>query len=160
MTRRQTSIPRQWLIADERLGDDLWGALNRLPRGSGVLVLHSELSKGRRADLIAKVRRIAGRRGLLVVDEAAGQTARVHNLRELTKASGAPFIFLSPMFPTRSHPDWPPLPRMRAATLARLAKRPLIALGGMNERRFRTVAALGFAGWAGIDAWIRPPRGR
>jgi hypothetical protein len=47
---------------------------------------------------------------------------------------------------TQTHADWPPIPRMRAATLARLAHRQLIALGGMNEQRYAKIAALGFKG--------------
>jgi thiamine-phosphate pyrophosphorylase len=42
---------------------------------------------------------------------------------------------------------------MRAAALARLAGRKLVALGGMDERRFRRVERLGFVGWAGISAF-------
>jgi thiamine monophosphate synthase len=42
---------------------------------------------------------------------------------------------------------------MRAATLARLANRQAIALGGMNRQRYANVAALGFIGWAGISAF-------
>jgi thiamine-phosphate pyrophosphorylase len=57
------------------------------------------------------------------------------------------------MFATRTHPEMRPLPRMRAAALVRLTGRKAIALGGMNESRFRQVRALGFQGWAGIDAW-------
>jgi thiamine-phosphate pyrophosphorylase len=64
-------------------------------------------------------------------------------------------ILLSPMFPTRSHPEWNAMPRMRAAALARLARRRAIALGGMNRSRFRKIQKLGFVGWAGIDAWVR-----
>jgi thiamine-phosphate pyrophosphorylase len=83
--------------------------------------------------------------------------ARVHNVRELRRALAArvPLILLSPIFATRSHPEWKPLPRMRAAALARLAGRRAIALGGMNRRRFKVIEKLGFIGWAGIDAWIR-----
>jgi thiamine-phosphate pyrophosphorylase len=66
-----------------------------------------------------------------------------------------PLILLSPIFTTRSHPEWKAIPRMQAAALARLAKRRAIALGGMNRRRFRAIQKLGFAGWAGIDGWIR-----
>jgi thiamine-phosphate pyrophosphorylase len=64
-----------------------------------------------------------------------------------------PMILLSPIFPTGSHPDWKPIARMRAATLARLGRRKLVALGGMNARRFARVKALGFRGWAGISAF-------
>jgi hypothetical protein len=42
---------------------------------------------------------------------------------------------------------------MRAAALARLAGRNAIALGGMSRRRYAKIAALGFTGWAGIDAF-------
>jgi thiamine-phosphate pyrophosphorylase len=43
---------------------------------------------------------------------------------------------------------------MRAAALLRLGKSPVIALGGMNERRFAKIQRLGFSGWAGIDAYV------
>lgn len=157
MKRRQSSIPRQWLVVDERLGDGLWTALRKLPRGSGVLVLYNELPSRARGRLVTRLRRIARSRGLLLADEAKGDAARVHNLHELTRAglAGRSLVFLSPMFATRSHPGWAPLPRMRAAALVRLATAPVIALGGMDANRFRRIARLGFQGWAGIDAWIR-----
>lgn len=62
-------------------------------------------------------------------------------------------VLLSPLFPTDSHPDWKPLKRMRAAAFARLARRKLIALGGMDARRFARIRHLGFKGWAGISAF-------
>ena len=156
MKRRQTSVPRQWLITDERLGPDLLRLIGRLPRCSGVLVRHHHLSPGERQRLLRRIRRIGRGRGLEVVDEADRRTARVHDAREIRKArlSQAQILLLSPLFGTRSHPEWRPLPRMRGAALARLAGAPVIALGGMDERRFRTVQKLGFAGWAGIDAWL------
>jgi thiamine-phosphate pyrophosphorylase len=43
---------------------------------------------------------------------------------------------------------------MRAAALARLARRRLVALGGMDARRYAKIARLGFSGWAGIDAYV------
>jgi thiamine-phosphate pyrophosphorylase len=115
------------------------------------------LPKGERAALLSKLRRIARRRGLLIADEVAGASARVHDLAELRRASlrRTRMLFLSPMFATRSHPGWKPLPRMKAAAMISLAPMPVLALGGMNERRFRRVERLGFQGWAGIDAWIR-----
>ena len=149
MTRRQTS-PEQWLIADQRLDEEFWAALNRLARGSGVLVLCTPGANERR-----RLRHLAGLRRLTVVTERRRTAARVHNLRELRQAllARAPLILLSPIHETRSHPDWRPLSRMRAATLARLAGLRLVALGGMNERRFRRVQRLGFTGWAGISAF-------
>jgi thiamine-phosphate pyrophosphorylase len=147
MTRRQT-VPQQWLIADERMGDALWLGAGRLPRGSGVLVLRSMNPKEAR-----RLRHLAGLRDLAVIAESAA--ARVHNMRELRQAllNGGPFVLISPIYRTRSHPDWRPLPRMRAATLARLAGREAIALGGMNRQRYARIRALGFIGWAAIDAF-------
>jgi thiamine-phosphate pyrophosphorylase len=147
--------PRQWLIADERNRSDLPHLLRKLPRGSGVLVLFGGLPARHRQQLLRQVRRAAASKRLLLVDEAAGAAARVHNLRELRRALQArtPLILLSPMFETRSHQDWQPLPKMRAAALARLGGRRLIALGGMDQRRFAAIARLGFVGWAGISAW-------
>lgn len=152
MKRRQR-VPRQWLVADARLGDALWKAIARLPRGSGVLLLYRELPRRERARIAARLRRAARSQDLVVADEQAGEAARIHNLRELRRAAGVPLLFVSPLFPTVSHPDWAPLPRMRAAALARLARAPVIALGGMDEARFRRIRRLGFSGWAGIDAW-------
>jgi thiamine-phosphate pyrophosphorylase len=157
MKRRQSSIPRQWLVADERLGDRLWSALRRLPRGSGVLILYRDLADRERARLVARLRRIARSRGLILADEAKGEAVRVHGVRELSRAglAGCPLLFLSPMFATRSHPDRGPLPRMRAVSLIGMSTAPVIALGGMNAGRFRRIGRLGFHGWAGIDAWLR-----
>jgi thiamine-phosphate pyrophosphorylase len=106
------------------------------------------------ADL-RRLRRRARGRGLVIVVEARGQSARVHDQRELSRALAGKvsLILLSPLFETASHPDWAPLPRMRAATLARLARRKLVALGGMDARRFRRVGPLGFQSWAGISAF-------
>ncbi|RYD48780.1 MAG: thiamine phosphate synthase, partial [Sphingomonadales bacterium] len=40
MRCRHPLIPKLWLMTDERMGDDLWDALKRLPRGSGVIFRH------------------------------------------------------------------------------------------------------------------------
>jgi thiamine-phosphate pyrophosphorylase len=153
MHRRQTGLPQRWLIADTRLGDDLWRAVAALPSGSGVLILYHGLPARKRQALVRKLRRVAGRSGLRLIDEASGRAARVHDLRELRRAmlAGAELILLSPLFPTRSHPDWRPLPRMQAAALARLGQRRLVALGGMNAKRYEQIRPLGFRGWAAID---------
>lgn len=150
MKARQT-IPRQWLIVRE---DDELGLLLRcarkLPVGSGILLLAKlRPSAGRRLHYLAMTRAIT------LAVEKPRTAARVHNLRELTRArlQRATLILISPLYPTNSHPEWEPLPRMRAATLARLANRRAIALGGMNAKRHAKVAPLGLVGWAGISAF-------
>ena len=147
MKRRQT-MPRQWLIADVA-GEGLWRAMLRLSRGSGILAL-----KGFPASSMSKLRRLARSKGLTIASEPRS-AARVHNLGELRAAllKRTPMILLSPIHPTASHPDWKPLPRMRAAAFARLGGRLLVALGGMDEREFRRIEPLGFQAWAGISAF-------
>lgn len=149
MSRRQ-SIPRQWLIVNGTLDRQVWTGLRHLPRGTGVLLL------GRfEARDLRRLRHLASHRGLTVEREGPRAAARVHNARELSMALSrrTRIVLLSPVFETSSHPDWRPLPRMRAAALARLGKRAVVALGGMDAQRYAKMAPLGFIGWAGISAF-------
>jgi thiamine-phosphate pyrophosphorylase len=167
MPPRQT-LPRLWLMTDERQGERLWAALERLPRGAGVVFRHYSVPASERRPLFLKVRALCRRRGLILV--AAGPampgsrgshgrrgaglvTWPVHNLREMRAAecAGADAVFLSPVHSTRSHPGERVLGERRFALLARRAKLPVIALGGMNAERFARLR--GAYGWAGIDAW-------
>ena len=178
MTRRHPPLPRLWLMTDERMGDALWPALKRLPKGSGVIFRHHANSAAERRALYEAVRRIARKRSLILIlagsprqaigwraDGSHGRsahrrapgpllrTAPAHNARELHAARHADLILLSPAFPTRSHPGAPALGRARFGLLAARAKKPVIALGGMDERRARSLP--GIYGWAAIDAWTR-----
>ena len=148
MTHRQ-SVPGQWLIIDEEPGPKEWEALGNLARGSGVILLEPLGREGQRS-----LSRFAKAHGLTLMVGRRRTVARVHNQFELTQAllRRTRIILVSPIHSTRSHPDWKPLQRMRAATLARLARRRAIALGGMNRPRFAKIAPLGFIGWAGISA--------
>ncbi|MGZ8345439.1 MAG: thiamine phosphate synthase, partial [Allosphingosinicella sp.] len=66
MSRRQP-LPRLWLMTDERQGEGLWEALERLPRGSGVVFRHHGLARAERRKLFDRVVRVAKRRRLLVL---------------------------------------------------------------------------------------------
>jgi thiamine-phosphate pyrophosphorylase len=166
--RPRHPLPRLWLMTDERQGDRLWDALARLPEGGGVVFRHYSLPQADRHALFEDVRRVTRERGHVLLSTGspfAGadgvhngrgpglRTASAHGLREIHRAerSGADLIFLSPVFATRSHPQARPLGTLRFASLARRSRVPLVALGGMNETRFRTLR--GAYGWAGIDAW-------
>ena len=146
MTRRQT-LPERWFIVT---GSQSLSDIGERTGHYGLLLL-PDVSTGVRME----VKRLARRRALPLIEEKAGATIRVHNMRELRRALGRrpPIILISPINATRTHPDWQPMPRMRAATLARLANRTAIALGGMNARRYAKIAPLGFIGWAGISAF-------
>ena len=146
MPRRQT-MPERWLLVTEKNREDLLALARKLPLGSGMfLLVPVSPSVMRRLRLLARSRQL---------DVREDGAARVHNLRELRRAlsRGIELIMLSPVFPTATHPGWPAIPPMRAAAYARLADRRLVALGGMNERRYARVAGLGFTGWAGLSAF-------
>lgn len=174
--RSRHPLPRLWLMTDERMGEQLWDALGRLPRGSGVIFRHYR-THDRRA-LFERVRAVARRRGLVLLlagspreaaawraDGAHGRsphlrasrpllrTAPAHDARELAMARGHA-AFVSPVFATRSHPGGRTLGALRFAALARKASVPVIALGGLDARCFRRAGPLGAYGWAGIDAFL------
>lgn len=159
------------LLTDERLGDRLWPALDRLPRGGIVVFRHYSLPPAERRALFGAVRRVARARGLRLVVAGAGlrgasgvhgrdprrrrglRTWPAHDAGEVIagRRAGADLILISPVFPTRSHPGARVLGPLRAMALARLAPGRAVALGGMDAKRFRRLR--GFVGWAAIDAW-------
>lgn len=165
--------PRAWLMTDDRMGQGLWDALARLPAGDGVVLRDSSLG-----ERVASFCRDRGLKLAVTRDVALAEAlgaALVHNPGAITKlpfsrsvhdeaearrakAGGATLVFVSPVFPTRSHPDGDTLGLDEAARLAKIAGVPAIALGGMNEERFAALAAHGFYGWAGIDAWLDQAR--
>lgn len=169
MPRRQP-LPRLWLMTDERQGEALWAALERLPPGAGVVFRHYGLEPGKRRRLFERVRKLARRRRLLLMAGAGlrgdgvhngrgpgFRSASAHNLRELKAAerAGAQLVFLSPAFATRSHPDARALGPVRLGLIARQARVPVIALGGVDARTARRLPHI--YGWAGIDAWMSSP---
>jgi thiamine-phosphate pyrophosphorylase len=155
-------------MTDERQGEALWEALERLPRGSGVVFRHYSLGPAERRELFGRVRRVAKRRRLLLLT-AGGRlradglhngrgrglrSASAHNLAQLRTAerSGAKLVFLSPAFVTRSHPAVRALGPVRFGLVSSQARVPVIALGGVDARRARRLPHI--YGWAGIDAWM------
>ncbi|UUY01245.1 thiamine phosphate synthase [Sphingomonas sp. J315] len=164
------TLPRRWLMTDERMDEALWRAIDALPRGSGIVFRHYATPAGARRALFDRVRGTARRGGhlLLVAGPRVGRgplprhgrergalTAPVHSRREAIAAirASAALLFVSPVHPTRSHVGAPTLGRVRLGLMIRGLKLPVIALGGMDERRWRTLRQLGVYGWAGIDAW-------
>jgi thiamine-phosphate pyrophosphorylase len=164
------------MMTDERQGDGLLPSLAAMPRGAGIVFRHYALASAERRALFRQVKAVARQRGLLIVlagspelarrwgaDGVHGpgtgassrllRTASAHNLREVRRAeaAGAHLIFLSPVFATRSHPGARTLGARRFAALARQARRPVVALGGMDAERAQTLS--GAYGWAAIDAW-------
>ena len=174
MPPRQT-LPTQWLMTDQRISDALWAAIERVPRGGGVVLRHHRSDRLFGARVAARCRAkglllavagdvaLARDLGAAMVHNPAGEAAgllisrSVHSPDEAVAASGADLMFVSPVFATRSHPGGEPLGIERALALAAIARVPAIALGGMDAARGEAAIAAGFHGWAGIDAWRVPP---
>ncbi|RVT44040.1 thiamine phosphate synthase [Sphingobium algorifonticola] len=175
------ALPTLWLMTDPRIAESaLIRALYRLPRGAGVIFRHQGWPPDRRRALFDIVRGVTRRRALCLLLAGEARVARawgadgwhgrhgaapgvrrgllhsapVHDVPQIRSAerSGAQLLLLSPIFPTRSHPGAPVLGRVRFAMLLRRARRPVIALGGMTARRWRSLRAVGATGWAAIDA--------
>lgn len=81
-------------------------------------------------------------------------TISAHSLRGCSVAArlGVHAVFLSPVYPTGSHPDGHALGVARARSIARQTKLPVYALGGLNARTVRRLAESRFAGMAAIGA--------
>ena len=158
MTARYPALPHIWLVTDARNDAVLDRAIARLPRGSGVIFRHYHLPPRERAARLRQIRRLCRRFGhrLEIAGDGYGspaphrRLATAHDLREIGRANrwGNDAVLVSPVFPTRSHPGAATLGRVRLLLLARRARMPVIALGGMTARRFR---GLKFHGWAAID---------
>lgn len=181
MAVNQPSWPRHWLMTDERVGDRLWIAIERLPAGDGGIVFrHYSLARADRLELGRKVTNAARERQLVLavagsadfaeelaadlVHNPSGESGRpwslaVHDAAQadFARSKGAELVFVSPVHPTTSHLDGRALGGARAAELARMANCPAIALGGMDEERFTALASAfpgRFHGYAGIDCWL------
>jgi len=165
------ALPRIWLMTDERLGAGLIDAVRALPRGSGIIFRHYATPETERRALFESIQLIAQRNGHVLLlagplrlarswgaDGSHGRqkgamTAPVHSLWEMRAAerAGARLLFVSPIFATRSHPGQKGMGPRRLANFTRLAKRPVIALGGMTHARFKALKRTGLYGWAAID---------
>lgn len=168
------SLPRIWLVTDERQGDRLLGALNRLPQGAGILFRHYSLSEPDRRALFDAVRErradafllLAGSPALAHSWSADGwhgpheghglHSESVHDFEELRQAEGrgASFLFVSPVYATRSHPGGKTLGEGGFEALVAQARVPVIALGGITPERGTMLMRMGAHGWAGVDVWL------
>ncbi len=177
MAKRHPAAPRIWLVTDARNDAALARAITRLPKGSGVIFRHYHLAEAERRARFAAMAQTARARRLPTVLAGDARRARAwgaagaygaphalgprtgglriaaaHSLRELAAAhrAGADAVLLSPVFATRSHPGAPVLGPVRLLLLAKHARAPVVALGGMTARRARRLPV---HGWAAIDAF-------
>jgi thiamine-phosphate pyrophosphorylase len=175
MPKRQPALPSIWLVSDARNDAALEHILRRLPHGSGVVFRHYHLAPVERRQRFIRLKRLARSRGHKVALAGGPAEARrrgaeaaygpprslargpamlrlvtAHSMRELAQAmrARADAILLSPVYATRSHPGRRALGPVKFRLLTARAKVPVIALGGMNQRRARQLDA---AYWAAVD---------
>ena len=160
-------MPPLWLFTDADRMPDVIAAVENLPQGlCGVVFRHDRVA-GREA-VIRQVARICRARRLALVvagradtppgvgrhlregRRAVGPDARrdwlsasAHGPAGLVRArrAGAGLAFLSPVFATPSHPGARPLGVWRWAAMARRARLPVLALGGVDGRSARRLPA-------------------
>ncbi len=170
------SLPRLWLLSDERNDTVLEARLAGFREPVGFVYRHYHLAPAERVARYFELAHLARSRGHLVILSDSALTARewgadgiygaplslyprrrdliqvatAHDMREIAQANriGADAVMLSPVFPTRSHPGAPVLGTARFRTLASHAQMPVIALGGMTVAN---AARLGWGTWAAID---------
>ena len=173
-TKAKRHVPRCWLMCDARLGDAIPAIVAAMPPRSAVVVRPYAMRVEGRAESIRAIRRVArAKRHLVLVagdgpdagfDGRHGSNRRtkgflslpVHDRRELAKANrlGADAVLISPVWPTRSHPDGKALGKRGFARLAAASLPKVIALGGVTARQFARLRIHGAARWAAIDAWL------
>ncbi|QYJ07509.1 thiamine phosphate synthase [Qipengyuania flava] len=165
MARNQSPLPLLWLLSDARNDAGLEDALRALPEGSGFVFRHYHLDDGARQARYDELAGLARAHGHTVIlsgredwgaDGHYGQKgtglylATAHDGDELQAAiaEGADGIFLSPVFPTASHPGSQTLGPHGFSVLAQQSPVPVIALGGMTRAR---ADAFSIVRWGAID---------
>jgi thiamine-phosphate pyrophosphorylase len=168
-------------VTDERRGGDPLAVAARLPAGSWVIFRHYDapdrsvlairlavLCRKRRLKLfVAGDPRLAraAKAGLHLPDGMAahpspalrrwkGLTVAAHDRLGLRRAAklGADAALLSPVFATASHPGAKPLGLLAFRRLARGAKLPVIALGGIDRTSVSLLKNTPTAGIAAVGA--------
>ncbi|WP_324828657.1 thiamine phosphate synthase [Qipengyuania zhejiangensis] len=171
-------LPLVWLLSDARNDAGLEDALVRLPKGSGFVFRHYHLPAPQRRARFAALSAIARSRNHCIVLSGDAQLARdwgadgiygapdalagadgmvrlasAHDGAEIQAAAdrGADGVFLSPVFPTASHPGAATLGIHGFHVLAQQSPIAVIALGGMNSARAQE---LDWPRWGAIDGLV------
>ena len=176
MAAFQPSLPNLWLLSDTRNAHLLDRSLCSFSVPIGFVYRHYHLPPEERFAEFERLSRIARREGHLVILADSALTARewgadgiygaplslyprradllriatAHDMREIAQANriAADAVMLSPVFPTRSHPGATTLGAMRFLHMAKQARMPVIALGGMDSLYSRQ---LRWKRWAAVD---------
>ncbi|MEA2788623.1 MAG: thiamine-phosphate pyrophosphorylase [Acetobacteraceae bacterium] len=167
---KRRRLPRLWLFTDDERLPDPRASVAGLPRGRAGVVLRNDSDPARLA-LGQDLARICRQRRLMLVVAGDARlaaalkagvhlrggrwpnsirrpglsTSSAHSVAELRRAvrAGAGLVFLSPAFPTSSHPGAPGLGPFRWAAMARRGGPGVhvAALGGITGGTIRRLPA-------------------
>jgi thiamine-phosphate pyrophosphorylase len=173
------ALPWLYLLTDPARTPDPARLAERLPRGAAVIYRH--FGAPGREETARRLARICRARGLALLIGADPKLARLvgaagvhwperlipgarsefrletcaaHSRRALARAAAAGMdaALLAPVFASRSPSAARPLGALRARSLARSARLPVIGLGGITARTGRQLLESGFAGLAAVEA--------
>ncbi|UPT62959.1 MAG: thiamine phosphate synthase [Hyphomonadaceae bacterium JAD_PAG50586_4] len=174
-------IPALYFFTDPLRTPDPVAIAKRLPRATAVVYRH--FGSDDRARVARQLAAISHSRGLFLLIAAdralarrvgavgvhwpekripmqrdhafALETASAHSAEALARADvfGADACVLAPVFETRSASGNAALGLFHASQMARAARLPVIALGGIDANNARTLSGRGFAGLAAVDAF-------
>ncbi|WP_167755692.1 thiamine phosphate synthase [Vitreimonas flagellata] len=176
-----TGVPALYFFTDPLRTPDPIAITKRLPRGTAVVYRHFGVEE--REEIARGLGTLCRSRGLILLvsgDAALArrvrahgvhwperllpkhrdyalslETASAHSAEALARAAsfGASACVLAPVFETRSSSGNAPLGLFHASQMARAARLPVIALGGIDSKNARTLSGRGFAGLAAVDAF-------
>ena len=174
----KNKIPNIWLFTDSIKTLDPVKLAKSLPKKSGI-VIRNYKSKNKEA-IIKNILNIKKRKALTVL--IAGKYRRnlnvdgnhllqwvnynskvnkitsisVHAASDIRKSINlkADLVFISPVFLSSSHDSKQHLGPIRLGLLARLFKKDVIALGGINKKNIARLRSFPISGCAGIDMFL------
>jgi thiamine-phosphate pyrophosphorylase len=171
-------IPALFFFTDPARTPDPCAVARRLPRGAAVVYRHFGAADRRRmARRLAAIARGRGLALLIAADPLLAErvgadgvhwpqrllprtrgpglvTAAAHDAEAIARAEafGGDACVLGPVFETRSESGNAPLGLVRASQMARAARVPVIALGGITPETAARLSGRGFAGVAAVEA--------
>ncbi|MBE7636095.1 hypothetical protein GUA87_04510 [Sneathiella sp. P13V-1] len=97
--------------------------------------------------MIAKIPLMITKYPNLIISTACHSVSSLRQANQL----GADFSFISPLFPTNSHPGARHLPVHAVARELGDLDIPVLGLGGITHNRWRQIQQMGFQGFGAID---------
>jgi len=172
------NIPYIWFFTDSNKTLNPLKTASKLPNNAGIIIRsYSSYNKDKLIDKIIKIKKrklytvlIAGKsRKNLGADgihipqwvNSMNKNKKIvsmsaHGGTDIRKSINlkADIIFISPVFKSSSHKKNQYLGVVKLGLMAKLFKKPIIALGGINNENINRLKSLPIAGCAGIDIFI------